>query len=149
MWGAALRAKDERQVLQVPQGDHSAGVNDLLRRFANWHDATVDLPGTYYLQIVSWLFKENRLAEGRFIALGRRIDLSTICHPLFMLAASDDELVNADQLFATARHAGTPKRKIETATAPCGHLALFLGAETLKQSWARIARWLGEDLAVL
>jgi len=147
MWGPALRAKDERQVLQVPQSDHSAGVNDLLRHFANWYDATVDLPGTYYLQIVSWLFKENRLAEGRFIALGRRIGLSTICHPLFMLAARDDELVNADQLFATARHVGTPKRRIETATEPCGHLGLFLGAETLKHSWARIARWLGEDLA--
>jgi poly(3-hydroxyalkanoate) synthetase len=121
-------------------------VNDLLRHFASWYDATVDLPGTYYLQIVSWLFKENRLAEGRFVALGRRIDLSAICHPLFMLAARDDELVNADQLFATARHVGTPQRQIETAMAPCGHLALFLGAETLAHSWARIARWLGEDL---
>jgi poly(3-hydroxyalkanoate) synthetase len=146
MWGPALRAKDERQVLQVSADDHSAGVSDLLRHFQKWYDATVDLPGTYYLQIVSWLFKENRLAEGRFIALGRRVDLSTICHPLFLLAGRDDELVSADQLFAIVRHVGTPKRRIETATAPCGHLALFLGAETLKHGWARIARWLGGDL---
>jgi hypothetical protein len=30
------------------------------------------------------------------------------------------------------------------ATAPCGHLGLFLGAATMKRSWLRIARWLGE-----
>jgi poly(3-hydroxyalkanoate) synthetase len=146
LWGPALSAKDERRVLQLPASDHSGRTDDLLRHFHNWYDATVDLPGTYYLQTVSWLFKENRLAEGRFRALGRRIDLSTICHPIFMLAARDDELVHADQLFATARHVGTPKRHIETATEPCGHLSLFLGAKTLKRSWARIARWLGEDL---
>lgn len=147
LWGPALSAKDERQVLQLPANDHSATANDLLRHFRNWYDATVDLPGTYYLQTVSWLFKENRLAQGRFIALGRRIELSTIRHPLFMLAARDDELVDADQLFATARHVGTPKRQIETATEPCGHLGLFLGAETLQRSWTRIACWLGGDLA--
>ena len=146
LWGPALSAKDERQVLQLPVSDHSARANDLVRHFQNWYDATVDLPGVYYLQTVSWLFKENQLAEGRFVALGRRIDLSTIRHPIFMLAARDDELVNADQLFATARHVGTPKRHIKSATEPCGHLSLFLGAETLQRSWARIADWLGQDL---
>ena len=146
LWGPALGAEDERAVLQIAPGDHSARAKDLLRHFQNWYDATVDLPGTFYLQTVSWLFKENRLAENRFIALGRRLDLSTVRHPIFMLAARDDELVNADQLLATERHLGTPKRHIEIATEPCGHLGLFLGAETLKRSWARIARWLREDL---
>ena len=146
LWGPALSAKDERQVLQLPASDRSARANDLARHFRNWYDATVDLPGAYYLQTVSWLFKENRLAEGRFIALGRRIDLSTLRHPVFMLAARDDELVDADQLLATARHVGTPKRHIESATEPCGHLSLFLGAETLQRSWTRIAHWLRKDL---
>jgi poly(3-hydroxyalkanoate) synthetase len=34
------------------------------------------LPGSYYLQVVQQLFKENRLASGTFVALGQRIDLS-------------------------------------------------------------------------
>ena len=33
---------------------------------------------------------------------------------------------------------------VETAIAPCGHLALFVGLDTLKNEWPRIARWLSE-----
>jgi poly(3-hydroxyalkanoate) synthetase len=95
--------------------------------------------------VVSWLFKENRLATGNFVALGRKIDLSALTHPLFLLGARDDEIVAPGQLFATANRVGTPKECIETATEPCGHLALFIGAETMTQIWPRIARWLGEE----
>jgi poly(3-hydroxyalkanoate) synthetase len=146
LWGAALSAKDERQVLQVPPGDHSVAAKDLLVHFQDWYDLTVDLPGTYYLEVVSWLFKENRLAEGNFVALGRRIDLSILRHPIFLLGAEDDNLVAPDQLFATGNRVGTPKSHIEMATEPCGHLSLFLGAETIKRSWTRIACWLGEEM---
>jgi poly(3-hydroxyalkanoate) synthetase len=144
IWGTALIAEDARRVLQVPPDDDSAQLRDLQVRFEDWYDLTVDLPGTYYLQVVSWLFKQNRLAAGNFVALGRRIDLSSLRHPIFLLGAGDDEIVAPEQLFATAGHVGTPKQRIETATEPCGHLGLFLGAGTIRNAWPRIARWLGE-----
>jgi len=146
MWGAALGAEDRPHLLQLRRGDHSAVVKDLLDHFQDWYDLTVDLPGTYYLQVVSWLYKENRLAEGHFVALGRRIDLSKLRHPIFLLGARDDNLVAPGQLFATADRVGTPRQQIEMVTEPCGHLSLFLGTETIKRSWTRIARWLGEAL---
>ena len=142
MWGPTLGAKDERRVLQVPPDDHSAAMKDLLARFREWYDLTVDLPGTYYLEVASWLYKENRLAEGRFVALGRQINLVSVHQPIFLLGARDDELIAPEQLFATARRVGTPKQHIETATEPCGHLSLFIGAETITRSWVRIADWL-------
>jgi len=145
MWGPTLGAKDERRVLQVPPDDHSAAMKDLLARFREWYDLTVDLPGTYYLEVASWLYKENRLAEGRFVALGRQINLVSVHQPIFLLGARDDELIAPEQLFATARRVGTPKQHIETATEPCGHLSLFIGAETIKCSWVRIADWLRAD----
>jgi poly(3-hydroxyalkanoate) synthetase len=145
LWGPALSVKDEREVLQIAPGDHSVAAKHLLAHFDDWYAMTVDLPGTYYLQATSWLFKENRLAEGEFVALGRRIDLSAVHHPIFMLGARDDTLVNPAQLFATADRVGTPKQHIEMATEPCGHLSLFLGAETIKRRWTRIAQWLGEE----
>jgi poly(3-hydroxyalkanoate) synthetase len=146
LWGAALRANDERHVLQLPRGDNSVRTQDLLARFQEWNDLTVDLPGTYYLQVVSWLFQENRLATGNFVALGRQIDLSAVRHPIYLLGARDDEIVAPAQLFATANRVGTPREHIETATEPCGHLGLFLGAETIRGRWPRIARWLGEEM---
>jgi len=146
LWAPTLRAHDERRVLQVRPDDHSAAAADLQARFRDWYDLTIDLPGTYYLQVVSWHYKENRLAEGQFVALGRRLDPATLRRPIFLLGARDDELVAPEQLFATAKRVGTPKEQIEMATEPCGHLGLFLGAETMKRSWTRIADWLGDGL---
>ena len=145
LWGSALNVNDERRVLQIPDNADSASIQNLLQRFSDWYDTTVDLPGTYYLQVVSWLFKENQLAEGKFVVLGRRIDLRTVHHPIFLLAGRDDELVASDQVLGAAWRIGTPKTEIEMATEPCGHLSLFLGAKTLKRRWTRIARWLAED----
>src|SRR5262249_21630463 len=55
MWGPVLGAENERRVLQLPPNDHSTSVSKLLARFREWNELTVDLPGTYYLQVVSWL----------------------------------------------------------------------------------------------
>jgi poly(3-hydroxyalkanoate) synthetase len=145
LWESALEMNDKRLVLQIFDNTDSASIQNLLQRFDKWYDATVDLPGTYYLQVVSWLFKENRLAEGKFVALGRRLDLKTVCHPIFLLAGRDDELVASDQILRTAQLVGTPKTEIESVTEPCCHLSLFLGAETLKRRWTQIAHWLAED----
>jgi hypothetical protein len=41
---------------------------------------------------------------------------------------------------------GTPADHLVKMTEPCGHLALFLGAEVLGGAWRNIARWLSEDL---
>ena len=144
LWGASLGANDGRHILQLPLRDDTPDFQKLLVRFQEWFDVTVDLPGTYYLQVVSWLFQENRLATGDFVALGRRIDLAGLRHPIFLLGAEDDQIVAPGQLFATANRVGTPRQHIETATEPCGHLGLFLGAATMKRSWPRIARWLAE-----
>ena len=120
-------------------------MQELEARFKEWYDLTVDLPGAYYLQVVSWLYQQNRLATGNFVALGRRIDLSALRHPIFLLGASEDEIVALDQLFATASRVGTPKEQIEMATESCGHLSLFLGAGTIRYAWPRVARWLAAE----
>jgi poly(3-hydroxyalkanoate) synthetase len=150
IWGTALIADDARRVLQLPpddspERDGSQKPKALEARFREWYDLTVDLPGAYYLQVVSWLYQQNRLATGKFVALGRRIDLGALRHPIFLLGAEEDEVVAPEQLFATANRIGTPKESIETVIEPCGHLALFLGAETISRAWPRVARWLGEE----
>jgi hypothetical protein len=45
---------------------------------------------------------------------------------------------------ASLSRVGTPREQIETATESCGHLSLFLGAGTIRNSWPRVARSLGE-----
>jgi poly(3-hydroxyalkanoate) synthetase len=145
MWASVLAADEADRILQVAPDSASDRLRELEARFREWYATTVDLPGAYYLQIVRCLFKENQIAEGRFVALDQTVDLARIRAPVFLLAARDDELVAPEQLFATARIVGTAKAAIELATEPCSHLSLFIGARTLAGTWRRIAEWLERD----
>jgi polyhydroxyalkanoate synthase subunit PhaC len=109
--------------------------------FLRWQRRTLDLPGPYFLEVFDWLFRENRIAAGRFRALGRLVDLRELRCPLFLLAGDRDPIATAGQVLAAATLTGARPRD---AIAPCGHLALFVGRNTLKNEWPRIARWLSE-----
>jgi poly(3-hydroxybutyrate) depolymerase len=123
----------------------SIAFRRLEARFRRWYAWTVNLPGTYYLQVVEQIFKENRLARGRLIALGCRIDLSILHCPLFLLAAQDDDLVAPAQIFATEQLVDLTHCTVQKATAACGHLGLFMGRGALSNFWPTIARWLQQD----
>jgi len=145
MWGLSHGPDEAETSLQIP-GDIDPGRRgELSERFRRWHAETVDLPGSFYLQVVTWLFKENRIAEGRFVALGQCIDLAKLCAPIFLLAGSSDEVVSVDQLFAVARLVGTPAEQLVKLSEPCGHLSLFLGTNVLDGPWRKIAHWLVQD----
>jgi poly(3-hydroxyalkanoate) synthetase len=142
LWGEAFAVEDPRLVLQVRPNINETKWSALEQRFRAWNTWTVDLPGIYYLQSVSWLFKENCIARDDFVALGRTIHLSDVRIPTFLLAGQNDEVVSGLQLFAAACLVGTPRHDIEMATEPCGHLGLFMGAQTLARTWPKIAHWL-------
>jgi poly(3-hydroxyalkanoate) synthetase len=142
------RASDTALVLQRNLSPDLSADQELHERFTRWHDATVDLPGTYYLQVVHWIYRENRIANGAFVALGRTISLADVRIPVFLLAGSDDEIVPSPQAMATASKLGTPAHQIERAVVPSSHLGLFLGSRTLATAWPQIAGWLQADRAV-
>jgi poly(3-hydroxyalkanoate) synthetase len=117
---------------------------DLPQHFRSWLNHTVTLPGSYYLQAVQWLFKENRIARGEIVALGQKVSLRTITIPLFLLTGEDDELVHPRQLLAIRHLVSTPLDQITTATEPVDHLTLFVGRKVLEQTWTQIGRWLAD-----
>jgi len=147
LWGPIQLGPDaSAEILQVAPERLAAREHRLQTRFEEWYAWTVDLPGTYYLQVVEWLYKQNRLATGRFVALGRRVNLAAVRTPIYLLAARDDELVAPEQVFATARRVGTPAEHVGTVTVPCRHLGLFMGAATLRDVWPGVVRWLDEKI---
>jgi poly(3-hydroxybutyrate) depolymerase len=137
-----LGRKEIHYLLEPAEAIGSASFRRLESRFRDWHAWTVDLPGTYYLQVVGQLFKENRLATGDFVALGRRIDLSELRCPTFLLAARDDDIVAPEQIFAVERLVDHGHCTVTKAIAPCRHLGLFMGRKVLSTVWSDIARWL-------
>jgi poly(3-hydroxyalkanoate) synthetase len=101
-------------------------------------------PGRWYLQAIRELFKENRLAKGEFVGLGRRLNLKSVVCPVYLLAGESDDITTKEQVFAAESLVGTPKGRIEKKLVPGGHIGLFMGSRTLKETWPTIARWLAD-----
>lgn len=110
--------------------------------FESWYENPLDLPGRWYLQAIQQIFKENRLAKGKFIGLGRRLDLSAIKCPAYLLAGAADDITTPEQVLSAAKYLGTPPEKIVQKTVPGGHIGLFMGARTLKEHWPGIGQWI-------
>lgn len=110
--------------------------------FKAWYENPVDLPGRWYLQAITRIFKENQLWNGRFVGLGRTLSLSTIQCPIYLLAGADDDITTPEQVLHTAERVGTARDDIASQTAPGGHIGLFMGHRTLEQYWPEIARWI-------
>jgi len=115
--------------------------------FESWYENPIDLPGRWYLQVIEQLFKENRLAKGRFVGLGRTLDLGAIECPAYLLAGAADDITTPEQVVGAENYLGTPKDRIVKKTVPGGHIGLFMGARTLKEHWPGIARWIAAQEA--
>jgi poly(3-hydroxybutyrate) depolymerase len=138
----SIESEDIRKLLQVDEATSPTEFAQLEAGFRDWYAWTLDLPGAFFLETAEKLYKKNELAAGDFIALGRKIDLSALKAPLFLLAALDDELVAPAQLLATARLVGTEVSNLRQMTVPGRHLGLFMGKRILRDVWPEIASWL-------
>ena len=118
---------------------------DYLRKsedFERWYENPIDLPGRWYLQAIVDLFKENQLAKGRFVGLGRTLRLADITCPVTLLAGEHDDITPKEQVFDATKYLGTPPDKIVKTLVPGGHIGLFMGGRTLRDYWPDIARWI-------
>jgi polyhydroxyalkanoate depolymerase len=111
-------------------------------RFERWYENPIDLPGRYYMQAISQLFKENRFAKGDFVGLGRKLSLNDVTCPAFLLAGDSDDITTKEQVFAAEHLLGTPKDRIKSKLVPGGHIGLFMGSRTLKETWPAIGKWI-------
>lgn len=146
LWGNdTIDADDIRESLQTLQPIGSPEFARLEAIFKKWNSWTIDIPGTYYLEVIEKLYKRNELATGSFVALGQNIDLSRLRLPIYLLAGNADEVVTSEQLLALERLVGTPER-LGHEVAPCNHLGLFMGKQTLEEYWPRIVRWMKAPL---
>ena len=139
-WGNDTDAENIRESLQPVQPVGSPEFTRLEAIFKHWNSWTIDVPGTYYLEVVEKLYKANQLASGSFVALGQQIELSRLRLPMYLLAGSADEVVAPEQLLAVERLTGTRPEYLRHDVAPCNHLGLFMGKQTLEQYWPKIAR---------
>ena len=113
--------------------------------FESWYENPIDLPGRWYLQVIQQLFKENRFAKGEFVALGRVLNLNAITCPTYLLAGKDDDITTPEQVLAAEQLIGTPAANIRKKIVPGGHIGLFMGSRTLRETWPEIAQWIADQ----
>jgi poly(3-hydroxybutyrate) depolymerase len=147
LWGNDTGADNIRESLQTAEPVGSPQFMQLQAVFKTWNAWTMDVPGTYYLEVVEKLYKLNQLAAGSFVALGQQIELSRVRIPTYLLAGSADDVVAPEQVFAVARLTATPREHLRHEIAPCNHLGLFMGKQTLERCWRNIAGWMREPIA--
>ena len=139
-----VSANEMRDSLQTPEPVGSPEFKRLEAIFNGWNAWTIDVPGTYYLEIIEKLYRRNELASGSFVALGQKIDLSRLRLPMYLLAGSADEVVAPEQLLAVKALVATPPQRFRHEIAASNHLGLFMGKRTLEEYWPRIVRWIKE-----
>ncbi len=132
------------EALQISKSHPPEVQKQAINALKGWDERLLDLPAPYFWQVVQWLYRDNRLAEGTLYALDRRVDLHAVICPIYLLAGENDRIVSVDQVLATIALVGTPPDAITLSRAPCGHLALFMGHQTLTHFWPPIAQWLHE-----
>ena len=148
LWGTdRVHVDDVRASLQTLEPTDSSDFKRLEAIFENWNGWTIDVPGTYYLEVVEKIYKRNELASGNFVALGQKVDLSRLSLPMYLLGGSLDEVVASEQLLAAQRLVGTRPENLRHEVAPSNHLGLFMGRRSLEECWPRIASWLNEPVA--
>jgi poly(3-hydroxybutyrate) depolymerase len=107
-------------------------------QFEDWFKHTQDVPGGFYLWIITHLFRDNGLINGAITIRGRRVDLANISMPLYLLAGATDHITPPDQVFAIAALATTAPGLVRRHVTTGGHLGLFMGHEALREHWPPI-----------
>ncbi len=106
------------------------------RKFRDWYEYTQSVPGDFFLQVVEDLFMGNKLIKGELTILGKKVDLSIINQPLFLIAGEKDDITPSDQLFNIEYYVSS--ESINKYTLPAGHIGIFMGRKIIDNYWPKI-----------
>lgn len=90
-----------------------------------WLDTTQDIAGTWYLQDLEWIFRDNRLYNDTFPdIMGRQVRLSNITCDVYLLCGDGDPVTHHTQTFGMADKVSS-KNIYKILLPKSGHTAAF------------------------
>ncbi len=104
--------------------------------FESWYENPIDLPGRWYLQVISELFKENRLAKGTVRRPGPAPQSAATSPARPICSPAPTTTSRLPSRCSTPQNTSA-RRRTRSCRRPCpgGHIGLFMGARTLKDNW--------------
>lgn len=94
------------------------------RRMDKWTKDSTSFSGAAYKQLFNELYKENKLIKGELMIGGKRVELSNIKCPLFVLSTSRDTLVLEPQSLPIMELVSSEDKTYQVVEA--GHVSLAL-----------------------
>jgi polyhydroxyalkanoate synthase len=125
LWEGLLEGKDPR---------------DSYQPMAKWVADNPPFPGRAFREWTTWMYKENRLVNGRLSLRGERVDLGAIDQNLLVVTAGADHI---------APPPGTrplldlvSSEDVTHFDRPGGHIGLMAGSKAREEIWPDIVEWL-------
>jgi polyhydroxyalkanoate synthase subunit PhaC len=117
-------------------------VRDSWQPMAKWVADNPPFPGRAYSEWLAWMYRDNRLVDGRLRLRGRRVDLRRIDQNLLVVTAAGDHI---------APRSGTlpildlvASEDVTHFDRPGGHIGLMAGSKAKHEIWPDLADWLRE-----
>lgn len=107
-----------------------------------WANDFVGMPGRFFTQLSSELYRHNKLLSGELRIQGRRVDLRHIHQPLLVVAASHDNIVPPRAAQALIQAVSSQDK--EYVEVRGGHISVFSGRQAHAVLWPKLATWVTE-----
>ncbi len=106
-----------------------------------WVNEGVAFPSAAYRQWIREFYQANKLATGRLVIDGRRVDLQAIRCPLLNVAASADAIAPRPTTSRIVELVGSAD--VEELVLEGGHVGVVVGRSASRELWPKVADWLG------
>jgi len=107
---------------------------------ARWVADNPPFPAAAYRDWITWMYKENRLVQGRMRLRGNRVDLKRVRQSLLVVTAGADHIAPPEGTRPLLGLVGS--EDVTTFDRPGGHIGLMAGSKARKEIWPDIVQWL-------
>jgi poly[(R)-3-hydroxyalkanoate] polymerase subunit PhaC len=125
LWENVLDGKDPRASYQP---------------MAKWVADNPPFPGRAFREWTTWMYKENRLVEGRLRLRDERVDLSRIEQNLLVITAGADHIAPPPGTRPLLDMVSS--EDVTHFDRPGGHIGLMAGSRAREEIWPDIVEWL-------
>jgi polyhydroxyalkanoate synthase subunit PhaC len=112
---------------------------------ARWVGDNPPFPGRAYREWITWMYKENRLVNGRMRLRGRRVDLRAIDQNVLVVTAGADHIAPRPGTLPLLDLVSS--KDVTHLDRKGGHIGLMAGSKAREEIWPEIAEWLEERSA--
>lgn len=111
-------------------------------RMENWIFDSPGQAGVALKQFINDFYKENKLAKGKFVIGGKKVNLKNITMPVLNIYAEKDHIVPPSASKPLAKLVGSSD--VETHGIKTGHIGMYVSSKASNEVYPIMSKWLKE-----